>query len=581
MTTQEDALILTEDELTQLLEGIELPLSGLLEPLEWPFEFVARLVVRWAVWAAERVAQFLVTVGGALWDFLQDILSPLFDSVHNVLLWLSEVVSSMATWLWDQVRPALEGVRDLASDIWDAVSTFVGDIGGVISSQFELITSFWGGLLQSGVNRLGVFVEDSTQWVGELVVGVGRTIREEIADPITDFFMDLPERFAAFLQPWIDVAGAIRRGLDWFIFPWETKEIAHAYRGLFTWIQDEITEAVDSAWDAIMGTLKAGSPLNPLEAPSTARGLLTLGAVSAGGLGLMTLGGELVHPLKSIGMGQVAAMVWDVINFREITGMIMRTVLEAGLRIPLRYYIQDILRPWLLDPRDFRELLARNAFMDPERLRTPELIETVNAVAVEGRSQLIDSLIGFYGFPANYRGFFQELAFTRLGYFPLAGIARTGFFDEEWFLEALARTGYSFTAREALMNMYREMVFTSKVTPSMFHLRRLLRDGFTTPEAIRERLAEVAALPNLLEARLFAFGVEREYEQKSGDRDIILRAFSRGLITEGEARQGLEELGLVADTRAQELMREKLGLVRRVSLEVPQVTTTVEIIEEE
>ncbi|GAH82304.1 unnamed protein product [marine sediment metagenome] len=48
--------------------------------------------------------------------------------------------------------------------------------------------------------------------------------------------------------------------------------------------------------------------------------------------------------------------------------------------------------------------------------------------------------------------------------------------------------------------------------------------------------------------------------------DIIMRAFSRGLILEGETRKGLVGLGIPPTMLDLHLMREKLGLLRRISI---------------
>jgi len=306
-----------------------------------------------------------------------------------------------------------------------------------------------------------------------------------------------------------------------------------------------------------------------------------LGGITVGGLAAMTLGGELMHPLKQMGLGHISAMIGDVVNYRMISGVIIGAILTSGLRTPLNYYVNSLLRPWLLDVRSFTELMGRDAFESPELLRTPSLIEAMKALAPEGGKKFSTDMIGYYGFPDEYYGFFRELSYARLGYFALAGIARTGFFDEAWFVEALSRTGYSPTAKDRLLDMMRELVTGTKLMPVLGTLRSLTREGFITQEEVGERIAQVLAIPNLTEIRLFAFTLESEYDSKVTERDIILRAYSRGIITEGEAYEGLGNLGIAGEKLQLEVLREKLGLVRRVYLEVPQVPAGIEVVEGE
>jgi len=175
-------------------------------------------------------------------------------------------------------------------------------------------------------------------------------------------------------------------------------------------------------------------------------------------------------------------------------------------------------------------------------------------------------MIGYYGYPAQYYGLFKELSFAPLRYFPLAGIARVGFWDEPWFIEALSRSGYSPTAREALMVMFREQVLTARQLPVMSQIRRLSREGFATMEEIKAHLEKAAKFETLTESRFFAMELEQEFAQKEMAFDIMMRAFSRGITSESETRKGLAGLGLPEVMLDLHFMREKLGLLRRISI---------------
>jgi hypothetical protein len=250
------------------------------------------------------------------------------------------------------------------------------------------------------------------------------------------------------------------------------------------------------------------------------------------------------------------------------------------LRVPLRYYFNDLFRPMLLQERDFTELMARGAFRDPDTLQNPELSRSLALLAPEGGGKFEEAVLGWLGYRSEYLGLYRELANTRLGYFALAGVARTGFWDEAWFKEALARTGYSETARGALLIMMRELYEQSKLAPVLGQIRRLRREGFTDSSGARRLMDEALALPALQDVRLLSMDLEEQYEQKSVALDISLRAFSRGVISENECRRNLGALELPGDTIDVHLDREKLGIIRRLTWSPAEDGAPLQFVEE-
>ncbi|MBA7675884.1 hypothetical protein ES703_84123 [subsurface metagenome] len=288
--------------------------------------------------------------------------------------------------------------------------------------------------------------------------------------------------------------------------------------------------------------------------------------VALGGLAGMTIAGETLNPISHLGLGHISAMIYDMTNYKIITGVFMGALTVAMLRQPLTYYFNEMFRPYILRAGDFMELMARDAWSHPELLRVPSLMASVQELTRGEGTAFERKMIGYYGYPGAYYGLFKELSFAPLRYFPLAGIARAGFWDEAWFTEALSRSGYSPTARAALMDMYREQVLTSRQLPVMYQVKRLSREGFATTAEIKAHLEKSAKFETLTESRLYAMELEQEFSQKEMAFDIIMRTFSRGIILESETRKGLAGLGIPEAMLDLHLLREKLGLVRRISI---------------
>jgi len=129
--------------------------------------------------------------------------------------------------------------------------------------------------------------------------------------------------------------------------------------------------------------------------------------------------------------------------------------------------------------------------------------------------------------------------------------------------------------------MYEEMVFTVKLTPSLYQIRRLYREGFIDMDGVEKHLEEIRKLPDLTQARLYALKLEREYEVKDLMLDVITRALGRGALTPDEARRELRELGLPTDLADLHIARERLGLLRRPRIEAPPPIPVIEVIPEE
>jgi hypothetical protein len=329
-----------------------------------------------------------------------------------------------------------------------------------------------------------------------------------------------------------------------------------------------------------MGIIAHQGRVTPEQAPGLAG--LFYAFAGATGIAASTIAdiGEISIMGSNISLKYISGFLGEMSGWGRITAATIGVMTALAIHTPMTYYVQNALRPWLLTPRDFFQLLSRRAFTDPETLRNPELVTTMKQIAPAGGAAFEQSMLGYYGYPAEYYGFFTELANTPLRYFPLQGIARAGWFDEPWFYEALARSGYSETAKERLMDMYRSQAAAAKMGPAVTQLRRLAREQFITLDEYRSRRAQAGEVKDMEEASVLAMEYEREYEIKDLTLDIIMQSYTRGLISEAAAAASLIRLGLPEEIADLHILREKLGLVRKIKIELPPVTQTWEVVEE-
>lgn len=278
------------------------------------------------------------------------------------------------------------------------------------------------------------------------------------------------------------------------------------------------------------------------------------------GLAGMTMAGSWLKPLGGAGMGQIAAMIYDMTNYKVITGAAITALTVAAIRTPLTYHFNELFRPWLLSPMDFRQLMSRQAFRDPEALQNPELVTSVGVMTGGDGLAYENRMIGYQGYPAAYYGFFKELANTPLRYFPLAGIARTGFFEKTWFTEALHRSGYSKTAIDALMVMYEKMVDEAvQGTMSGAAVKRF-KEGLTTEDQFYGEMTLLGysdqQFPKYLAAAKMDYAYDYTMDLVSAYRDAV----RKGNLGLDGYRGALSGLGMVPERVEGYVFRERARL---------------------
>ncbi len=539
----------------------------------WAASSITNAVTSWITWLWNNITSWFSSVFTRLTQIRDYVVSWITTQINQVWSWITTSISSVITTVGAWFSEQWAKITNLFSTWWDSLSRWFTDLWNTISgwftalySQLESWFTWLAGEIETRVviplttwwDQFLARVFDFGAWVGTLLDAVADWLSEDIPGH-SPRWLDIIA--GPFDWMWHQTELLFREGIAGFprVF---TRDLVHSLR----FIGDIFNETFETFMEAIMGLVRQIGPTNPTIAVSSYESMAKVGMVALGGLAGMTIAGETLNPISHLGLGHISAMIYDMTNFKIITGVFMGALTVAMLRQPLTYHFNDMFRPYILRIGDFMELMARDAWSHPELLREPSLTASVEELTRGEGTRFEKQMIGYFGYPAQYYGLFKELSFAPLRYFPLAGIARVGFWDEPWFTEALSRSGYSPTAREALMTMFREQVLTARQLPVMSQIRRLSREGFATMEEIKAHLDKAAVMETLTESRFFAMELEQEFARKEMAFDIMMRAFSRGITPEGETRQGLAGLGVPEGMLDLHFMREKLGLLRRISI---------------
>jgi hypothetical protein len=557
------------------------------EWITWLWSKVTETIVSWITWLwsssatwfegvysrlrawGETIEELIADRVGELWTWISSGLGSLGGMIRA---WISEIPDQLdyiKSAIVDKVSREVQNLRDLQLGLYDQTSRLLSDSIAWLTTSVQSQLS---GVVTEIRSLIPEWLYQPGQWIQQLLDGVATWLEEDIPG-------HSPRWTAIFdnIGSWIanQFSLMFREGVGEF-----PRVFANDLLVQLRFLGEGFNLVFDQFTSSVTGFIRQLGPMSPETAVENYSSIAKVGATALAGLAGMTLAGSWLKPLGGAGLGNIAAMVYDMTNYKLITGAFMGAMTVSMLKTPLTYYFNDLFRPWLISPRDFMELMSRRAFSDPDTLQNPELSATMAKIAPAGGAQFEASMVGYYGYRSEYLGLFRELANTRLGYFALAGIARTGFYEHKWFVEALARTGYSDTARKQLLKMYRVQATEARQGLVKGYIQRNVREGYFTLEEADTRLKEAAKIDDLDKIRVMAMAMDRDYQVNSMALDINLGTFSRGIITESECRKNLE--GLLVDPSLVDvnLAREKLGIIRRITWTPPETEPAFQIVEE-
>lgn len=517
-----------------------------------------------------QVATIVNTMISSIVSVLQNLATAVSQLVNTVINSISSVVQTM-------IQAVVEIVNTVVQAIWTILNTILETIGQAVTTITDTLSGWMDGLVAPVEDKvpeglklsvlkpatpggfLGTVISGALSFISRALMAVVGWVTTAIIDPLYDFLMQIMHPISELMSTMIYVLMVPLMFLGEF----------------FGMVMESFFEALTS-----FATPTEGG-MTPEKGAKLAPSLVSILAVVLLGLVAMTVAGELLHPLKEIGLGNVSAMIFDVTNYRIISMAFVGALVYAMVRKPSEYYFNMWFRPRILGEGEFKDLMSRRAFTDPDALQNPALSASIKAFGGEDGENIERLLLGYYGYNAAYLGMYKELASTPLRYFPLTAIARGGFYDFTWFEEALHRSGYSDTAVEQLHRMYKWMAGDVRIGRFRTPLRGMLRDGFMTLEDVAWAMDAGRLMENIDQAIESGVELDLELDRKRDHRDIILRSFTRGMISEAEAMDQLIDIPMTKEKAWLEMLREKLGLYRRVRLEIEEEPAPLIVVEEE
>lgn len=536
--------------------------------------FAVRTIIDWInsvlTWVKDA-RDWVISTYNLLQSWVKNAYSTVSSAVSNsiglIKSWLQAQTSAILSWWADRWRELTAWFSSVLSVQSALVTARLGEINAVVRSFQETIMNTLTASYQTLTNNLTTIYQGVTRQLSSRFDWMATFITDQVVKPMNAWWdqfigriLDFPswvDRLFDAVAAWLteDIPGSSPRWTGIFErifrFLWSTfvefprwffkdvpERVAYGLGESFKWVADTM-EAVMTTWnEAILSFAKSVGPMSPEMAITNYSSITKLGMVALGGLTGMTIAGELLHPLKRLGLGNLAAMLFDATNYKLITGAFIGAFATAVFRYPLAYYFQSIFRPLLPDPRAQDQMYNR------------ELIT----------NQEYDQFLAYRGIPDSWHEKMRAITETAVGYFALAAVARTGIFNEGVFDRDLTRRGYPKEMRLLLIDMFRKSATESVKGVMLGAARNRFKEGLTTEDQFDSELILLRANP--LEREMYKIAGRLDYvtDFTMDMVDAYTEAVRKGKLSLEEYRQGLLRLGMVPERVEARVIRERVRL---------------------
>lgn len=335
-------------------------------------------------WVKERIVEAFTVIGN---NFL-NALNVAFKSLSAGINWLGGQLSKGLTWLGEKITG---GITWLGQKVWDGLVWVKDRIGEGLGFVVKNVSD--------GVNTVINTVSNGVGWLAGTIGGaiseaVG-TIGKWVSDALSGVVSALGQALASFgnwvLSNLMNIGSTIGKFLTKDAIPalWNLiKGVGEFFGGLFT-------KGFSEIWKLITGVKIGGAPAKGMTVQTLTFGGAELKGFDAGGMldsalnvlktlvmtlipiGLAFVAGELVHPLKELGLGHLSAILFDVAGYKQIVSDIMASITYVTTVLPLRSALMAVAQPLL--PRE-EEVLQ---FIERGVLNHNEFITVMNRLGFQ------------------------------------------------------------------------------------------------------------------------------------------------------------------------------------------------------
>jgi len=481
----------------------------------------------WINSIATTVTSWISSRVGELWTWISGALSSLGSSLSG---WFSQV--------WGDISSRLSG-------FYSSLQTFISNASGSINATIRTIT-----------DQVGTTFDWFTTWLNEHIVKPLGTWWSQFMDRIMDFpswVGKLFDTIAAWLT--VEVPGhsprwtAIFENIGhwfakWFYeFPkWFfgnlPERVAYGLAASWDWFTKGLQPVVDTFMSALVQYTAKLGPFAPSMAAQNYTSLISVGATAVFGLVGMTIAGELLHPLKNIGLGNVAAMIFDLTNYKMLTGAFVTALATAAIAIPMRWYYYDLFRPNLPSIREGSDFYASDD------------------IDLAGYSRLL----AYHGIPNEWHHAYADSAYRAPSPYQLSIAAAAGTIDLKVLETELRRAGYHPDVRAMYLDSFAKMAAGNVKAVMVASATGRFKKGITDEAGLTAELKILNVGDSVIP--LYVAGAKLDYATDYiNDLSTAFQdAVRSGQIGLDDYRQALLNLGLLPERVEGRVLIEKLRI---------------------
>lgn len=547
-----------EDVLSSALDGLKDWISSALETF-WnniispgvsaifnTFKSIWNAAKEWAMQAYSSAYAAYSTVTSVM-GYVLTIYNKVFGDIWQTLISVSSNISNLVQNFINKVQSAL-------TVVWDYMSAFFSSyIKPFIEKEFSFYKSLWDITKYYSQQALQMTHNIANQ-LGGMWDSITTTVSGAF-ESVTHALSSLGESIQAGFRSAISYIYDILNGIWNDVIVPLGEQIKDGIQVALDTLGNVIGNTLMSIWNFILG-LGRGSPD---VAEANAFFVLKVITLASLGLGGATLAGELLHPLKSLGLGRFAAMIYKATNYDLISGMIVGALARAAIGQGARYAFNYQFRPFLPSWHDLMELYSRGVLSESEMRK----------------------YAGYYGYADEHIAYFNELKNTPLRYFALEAVARTGYWDESWYREEVQRAGYAKKSQDVMMLMLRDtsyMIVRRVYEPV---LKKRYQVGAISRSELRQELTTLGYDERVRDMLTNTLTLTRDTEMISDMIDAVRHAYRQGIISAETFRTQLAKIGIDSEMINRYLMIEQLysgvGIYQTQKEEVRTMSKTIAI----
>jgi len=540
------------------------------------YNYIAITIWPWLQSAATNIvnlANWLYTSGLDLWNATKQLATDALAWITGTIWpWLQSAagnIANLANWLYTSALALWNAALAVATDGYNYTKntlvpwegwhfTNLAGLSQGISSLLAPVAAGWSDELGRG---LGDYVRaatrpDTPEWrasFGQIplasIAGI-RPLIQGATDDWTGFLSNIWEEMSTGFP-------GVRKSLgDWLGSAWQSivklfgEQVVPGVQSALSWLMDNLMGLFRAPLARLLEGPKRSSPPTLESGVAFAQEMFNLSLAGAVGLGAMSIAPEILHPLKHIGLGRVAAMIGDWTDYKSISQNYIGPLLKATMFWPSFYYFNNQFRPTRPPMRDLIEMRAKHEI---------DASHFARELGYQGTSD--DDIAIYEGYVWRDPRLMEVVRLAEVSSPPETPdprawewLQRAGLQPRDprdwWFAYKMAKAGYEDVDVPVLTSTARLMSMRREQTLYLMQVRQLYRNGFIDAESARPLLRAAFLRDDVITFRLAAMDLELTYDSKADALSSLRARFVKGELDQDQFGAGLTTLGLIPTRQA-------------------------------